>query len=188
MTNRMRRSLLALCLAGTAGFGLWLAQGAERPGALDAGEEAHALAFLKEYSPGEVEKLQRIKAEEPRAYTEHLREVLFRIEELERIRRNEPQEYAIIEKDMKERAAVHRLALEMKNAPPDQQAALEKQLRERLGQIYDRRTAMMRAELKEIEERLIEFREEVRIHGISRYAVTQERLAELTAGAEPVRW
>lgn len=193
-------SVVAVC--GAVLTGMLLVYGAEqeagereaverreaRRGALEPRQEAKALEFLRQYFPHELEELQRARREKPFAYADRLREAFFEAAELEELKRLEPQDYALRVERMKERADVRRLAMETKKAPPERRAALEKELRKKLGRVFDRRQLELEDELREVEERLIEFREEVRLHKISRYAVIQERLAEYLRAAEPVRW
>lgn len=155
------------------------ARGPRQERLADPAREAKAMEFLKEFRPDLAVRLDDIRSKQPPRYREIIHDASRRALELEEIRKHEPQEYAERVRRLRLRACPYRLAAEHLAAPASRREQIRKQLVACLEEIFEQRQREMEAELTELEERIAELREEVRIHQAGKAGRIQERVKAL---------
>lgn len=116
-----------------------------------AEQEKLGLEFLRAFHPLRARQIEHEEGMHPQEYYDTLRDAFHQRWQLERARIEEPGAFARREETLQLNARLEQLALHYREATPDQQPAIEAQLKTLTAQAFEKRQAEMEAELKELE-------------------------------------
>lgn len=123
-------------------------------------EEARALEVIRTQRPWEMERVERLKAERPLAYTMMLRQALLGERMMDRLRQEDPEALELRKRELDFERQEHELAQAYQRATDEKEKkAIEGQLKEVLGKHFDLRSENHKREIKRAEEELARLRE-----------------------------
>lgn len=123
-------------------------------------EEERALDLIRKERPWEMERLERAKANNPRAYTMMLRRVLLGERMLDRLQEEDPEAAELRKRELEFERHEHELAEAYRKAGNEaEKQDLEKKLREVLGRHFDLRSQNHQREIQRVEEELERLRQ-----------------------------
>ncbi|MBI3268722.1 MAG: hypothetical protein HYZ53_06850 [Planctomycetes bacterium] len=151
-------------------------------------DTARVEAFLKEFDPGRLEKLQAIRRQNPEVFENALRDAFMEMKRLEQLKQEDPERFERVMSQRRLEAKSMDLAARIKRAPEGDKVVLKKELKELLSQVFDLREAEREAEVKELERQVAKLRERIAKRKESRDKIIQGRAAELLGEREDLDW
>jgi len=122
---------------------------------LSPDEEAHARELIQRVRPWELDRLEDLSRENPRAYQMLLRRALMQQHTLERLKQNDPEAHEARMREFEFERQEHDLSQQYQAAKTDaERAEVEQRLTEVLGKHFDLRTENHRREVKKVQEQL----------------------------------
>ncbi len=143
-----------------------------------------ALRWMQAFSPLHVERLKRARRENPEHFEVVLEDVLPHLFEMQHLRLAHPKRYDLERESFRLNGECENLAERVRRVGPEEQEAIARELRDRLGELFRIRLEIREMEIRRLEEELSELRRHVKQMREDAEGMVERRLQRMIGEGE----
>ncbi len=156
---------------------------------LSEDEQQQVRAWLKEFEPDRLAKLDHVQRENPEMFMMLLTDTFFEMKKIQEMKERDPDSYERITKERKLDVQCRQLAEKYRKLEEEtQKAQVRNELQVLLNQLFDLRESMRGQEVKDLENRLNELRQTLEKRRSNKVLIVENRLKQMLGEKEHMDW
>jgi hypothetical protein len=142
-------------------------------------------AFLKEFDPERLEKLQHLERENPELFERVLQEAQHRLMQIRELKERDPARFEQVMQEQQMERSVRELARKYRESQTDQEKeTVRTQMKETLDKIFNLKESQREAEVRKLEEEVNKLKERMQKRKANKDKIIDKRIKILTGEEE----
>ena len=142
-------------------------------------------AFLKEFDPERLKKLQHLERENPELFERVLQDAQHRLMQLKELKERDPARFEQVMQEQQMERSVRELARKYRESQTsEEKETVRKQMKETLDKIFDLKESQREAEVKKLEEEVNKLKEKMKKRKTNKDKIIDRRIKILTGEEE----